>query len=283
MPNAQCPMPSKMLAFDTSTSRASWALWEGGRCVYDGTCELGRRHSERLFDAFDHGLSMAGWARGALEAIAVGIGPGSFTGLRVGVATAQGLAFALGCPLYGVNSLDAMALSAPAGPARLAICVDARKQELYVGTYRRGDGLVGADHGAARVAPPEATAPTRLMKPAQLAEELAQDASPILMLGSGVVAYQALFAEALGARMCLPLHDGAHGIRGADIAYMASLQAASGAAPAPYEVLPVYIRPSEAEMHIGPPEGGPPLADRLAADGTVLPPTADAQPPAETE
>ena len=122
----------KILAFDTSSHHASFALVQGEKCLAELHGDFGTRHSTRIIGEIQYLLELVQWKKEDLDALVIGIGPGSFTGLRVCLATAQGLSFALQCPLYGISSLDAMAQTAPDGPSLLATCVDARKKELYV-------------------------------------------------------------------------------------------------------------------------------------------------------
>lgn len=141
--------PVKILALTTSTRRGGAAIVAGERVLgavsYDDVA-----HAERIFGAIDGALLAAGVTRGELGAVACDVGPGSFTGVRVGVATAKGIAFALGVPLVGVVSLDAMIAAAAAeGIAGAADCcaalVDAKKREVFLAV--RGPG------GAVAVAP----------------------------------------------------------------------------------------------------------------------------------
>jgi tRNA threonylcarbamoyl adenosine modification protein YeaZ len=112
-----------ILAFDTATDVATSAL------VSDGEV-LGERTSRAvtLLEDVDALVRQAGMRTQQLEALAVGIGPGSFTGVRIGLATARGLAFALGVPVAGVSTLDALAAGAPGA---LAV-IDARRREIFV-------------------------------------------------------------------------------------------------------------------------------------------------------
>lgn len=250
----------KILAFDSSTPYASVALWEDGICHAETVCALGRRHSEQLFALFSQLLELQNWSKSDLDAIAVGLGPGSFTGLRVGIATAQGLAFALGCPLIGVPSLDALAMGAPPQQGLFVPCIDARKQEVYTAIY-------------SSVHPLESLQPTRLLRPEILIEELVSYEQPVLLFGSGAECYHTQFKEALGERLQSPIHGGYTAIRGAHIGFLAQriFESQPESTFAPEAISPIYIRPSEAEMKVGPPEGGAPLADRILPDGTILP------------
>src|SRR5258708_37283065 len=129
-----------VLGLDPSTSIASLAVIAGGR-VAASLERPGTSHGAALPAAIDEVLAAAGLAIGGLGAIAVGIGPGSFTGLRIGLSYAKGLAMASGCALSGVPGFDAMALAAIDASnielgSLLAVVVDARKNEVYATLYR---------------------------------------------------------------------------------------------------------------------------------------------------
>jgi len=136
----------RVLGIETSSRRGSVALWEDGRPVVSLAHEQPNAHAERLLPLVHSALAKAGWKRRSLDRVATGIGPGSFTGLRVGIALAQGIALGLERPLVGVPSLQSMARAVPAavGGARCAI-VDARRAEVFCAIYApQGDELVSA-------------------------------------------------------------------------------------------------------------------------------------------
>lgn len=112
------------------------ALVEAGRAVTAATHERENAHEQSILPMIERLLAEAGWSARSLERIAVATGPGSFTGLRVGIALAQGVSEGLGVPLVGVGSLEAMAAGAPAElpGARVAV-LDARRAELFLGAY----------------------------------------------------------------------------------------------------------------------------------------------------
>lgn len=134
----------KLLALSTSTPRGSAALLSSGDTGPEplGTAAYGdlQGHAERIFEAIDAVLAAAGVDRAAIGAIGCDIGPGSFTGVRVGLASAKGIALALDLPLAGVTSLEAMAAAAfaegAAGPDDLVVAaVDAKKSEIFLAAY----------------------------------------------------------------------------------------------------------------------------------------------------
>ena len=125
-----------LLALDTSGDTLSLALYRGRKRLAHLESEAARRHSEALFPLIQKLLKSAGLTPKKIEGVAVGLGPGSFTGLRVGVTAAKVLSYALGAKLIGVSSLEAMARSAKRD-GTFAVMVDARRSRVYSAVYRR--------------------------------------------------------------------------------------------------------------------------------------------------
>jgi tRNA threonylcarbamoyladenosine biosynthesis protein TsaB len=126
----------RVLGIETSTSQASIALIENGQLVLARESARPKQSAERLLPMIAELLEAAAWPRGSLDRIGVSLGPGSFTGLRIGIACAQGLALGLGVPLLGVTSLRAMARAVPARiPGLRCAVLDARRAEVFVGGY----------------------------------------------------------------------------------------------------------------------------------------------------
>ncbi|WP_429122728.1 tRNA (adenosine(37)-N6)-threonylcarbamoyltransferase complex dimerization subunit type 1 TsaB [Ensifer sp. 4252] len=128
-----------VLAIDTSGSGCSAAIYDSGSSSVLGQsgADIGRGHAERLMEFVDEALASADRPIGDIDRIAVTIGPGSFTGIRVGVATARGLALALGKPAVGVSSLHVLAEEArAAAPGKsVLVAIDAKRDEVYVQAY----------------------------------------------------------------------------------------------------------------------------------------------------
>ncbi len=217
-----------LLAIETATESCSVALVHGDEVI--ARSELApRRHAERVLPMADALLAEAGLGRHALDAIAVGRGPGAFTGVRLGVSLAQGMALALDVPVVTVSSLAALALEAPDDDSDAAILavIDARMGELYVACYRRAGlgGLIALDDE--RVV----TAESLLLPPGEAWH----------VVGSGWAAY----AEMLGERLAGAVVRSAHGDRFPQAVHVASLavrECAAGRAQAPELALPVYLR-----------------------------------------
>ena len=135
-----------LLAFDTATPAVTVALFDGERVVAERTTVDAMRHGELLAPAISGVLEDAGLVRQDLTAVAVGVGPGPFTGLRVGLVTAHTLAAVLEIPVYGVCTLDVLAVEAVdhgtvSGPFHVA--TDARRKEVYWASYAGGERVAG--------------------------------------------------------------------------------------------------------------------------------------------
>ncbi len=163
-----------ILALSTSTPHGSAAVVEDDRVLAEAAHDDPRGHAEHLFALIDDVLARAGRTRADLRLVACDLGPGSFTGVRIAVASAKGIAVGLGLPLAGVVSLEAMAAHARAEMAvagrpdgerlLVAVAIDAKKEELYVAVYDGEEALLGPAHlpiaeVAARVAGATAGAP----------------------------------------------------------------------------------------------------------------------------
>lgn len=147
-------MPLNLLALDTSTLLAAAALGRRDGASFAAEPDSGRRHASGLLPAVRGLLRSAGISARDLDAVAVGLGPGSFTGLRVGLAAAKALAYAVGCPLAGLDSLEVVAQNAPDDALSVRVASDAQRGELYVADFARpAPGLPIRRSGATRIEP----------------------------------------------------------------------------------------------------------------------------------
>lgn len=136
-----------LLAFDTATALVTVALHDGDRVVVEHSSEQPMKHGEHLAPLIARAMDDAGIVRQDLTAIAVGVGPGPFTGLRVGLVTARTLGFVLQVPVYGVCSLDVIAaevVGSGAATGSFLVATDARRKEVYLASYdEQGQRLAG--------------------------------------------------------------------------------------------------------------------------------------------
>jgi tRNA threonylcarbamoyladenosine biosynthesis protein TsaB len=225
------PLRGPLLAIDSSGLAARVALVSPEGVQLGGGATPGDRHSASLLPLCDEVLRSAGVRPRGLGGLACGAGPGSFTGLRVGLAVAKGLALPFDLPLVLVSSLQALALDlARAAPASLyAPCIDAGKGEVYGQLYRGpADQLT-------------AIGPEQRLTPAAYAAQVAELGSSLLTGGTGVDRHAALFREVLGAAV----HADFPGPSAQAVAYLGLLRLARGERDALESAVPSYGRPPD--------------------------------------
>ncbi len=218
----------KILAIETATEACSAAL-RCGDALIERSEIAPRRHAELILPMIESLLAEAGIARAQLDGIAVGRGPGAFTGVRLAIAVAQGLALALDIPVVPVSSLAALAQDAPFGGAAILAVIDAHMGEIYAGAFRRGaDGLV------------EALGEETVGKADELILPHHARESGTCVVGTGWKSYR----DALAPRLSAPpvFADGARYPQARAIARLAVPLFAAGRGVAPEQALPVYLR-----------------------------------------
>jgi len=215
----------RVLAVETSTLAGGAALLDGEHVVGEYSLDVSATHSERLMAAIDRLLTDAGWTVRDLEGLAVSVGPGSFTGLRIGLSTVKGLALALAIPIAAVPTLDAMAALLPFAALPVCPVLDARKREVYASLYRWEGAVVRREWEYLAIAPDD------------LSERLSE---PVIVLGDG--------ADQIHSPYARRIRPPRRGPSPACVGALGHARLASGDTVAAADLVPIYLRPSEAEL-----------------------------------
>ncbi len=226
-----------LLAIDTSAKPVSCALAQDGRIIGSFYAHTGLTHSQTLMPMMEQMLAIAGVEVAQLDAVAVAAGPGSFTGVRIGVSAVKGMCFTHNIPCLSVSTLEAMAEQVAAPGAIVCSVMDARCQQVYTAQFARD-----AAGQTVRLTPDEA------IPLALLGERLAQQSQPILLVGDGSeLCYEALHTT-------LPqLHLATAAVRfqhAAGVAAVALRQYERGQTLSAEELLPLYLRLPQAEREL---------------------------------
>lgn len=221
-----------VLGLDTSTSRSSVALVDHDRVVASASLGVPRRHGEFLAPAVRFCLDQAGVDVDAVTGVAVGLGPGLFTGLRVGIATAQTFATARKLPVVGLSGLDVLAFQARYGSRLICAAIDARRGELFWAFYRAAPGGVQRQ-----------TDPT-IGGIDTLTAEIESTGEECLVLGDGALTYRteldAAGAELGGPDVAWP--------DAADLAELAIPRFVREETQRPTDLRPIYLRQADARI-----------------------------------
>jgi tRNA threonylcarbamoyladenosine biosynthesis protein TsaB len=232
-----------ILGIDTATRVSAVGVVYGREVLADVFDVSTTGHAASLPGLVGRAVGEAGIALEAVEAIAVSTGPGSFTGLRVGVSFAKGLALSGGCALAGVGTLDALAALAPERYESIATVLDARRGEVYLAVFRRTAAGIG------RCGPDEA------MEPAAAAARVRErigGAGAAIVLGDGAERHPECFRDLAGSRITVAGLTSIHPLGGA-VALLAAPRLERGEAERIEALAPRYVRASAAERSA---EGG---------------------------
>ncbi len=224
----------RILAVDSSSVAGSVALFQGESLLAELFLNVRSTHSEKLLKQIDYLFEETGWKLEDLDFLAVVTGPGSFTGLRIGIATVKGLAQVLNKPVIPVSSLQAVAMNLPLLTVPVCAFLDARKKEVYSQLFKwNAAGPVAI--GEARVLPPE-----RLLK------ELP---GKVALVGNGVLLYRDLIDNILADRALIPVAT-VHQLHASQVAWLALQAWYKGSLQNASNILPTYIRPADAELNL---------------------------------
>jgi tRNA threonylcarbamoyladenosine biosynthesis protein TsaB len=225
----------RILGIDTSTSCGSLGIIDDDEVVAEYALLRNETHSSRLVPAIQTLLKEARLGLDEIDGMAVSLGPGSFTGLRVGLSTIKGLALAAEKPVAGVPTLDALASNLPFTPYVICPIVDARKGEVYTALYKDGErGQI------------EQLTPYQVLSPLELLEKIPLQET--IFLGDGVEVYRELIEERLGEKaLFAPPH--LRFLRGSSVAEIGLQRFKKGKKDDISSLVPIYVRPSDAEIN----------------------------------
>lgn len=228
-----------VFGLDCSTRVTALAIVDEDKVIAETFLHIDRPHSERLIPLIEQLFAVSGLSVADMDGLAIAVGPGSFTGLRIGLATVKGLAHPLGIPVIGVSTLDALAQNGWPHDGLVCPVLDARKSEVYTCLYQ------GNDSGMKRLIDYQAISLPGLME--QLRGWLSDSNARVLFLGDGVGVYREMLIDEFGEHalfavpeMCYP--------RGSQVARLGLKGFQRGEADELHTLVPMYIRASEAEV-----------------------------------
>ena len=224
----------KILAIDTSTASGGIALLEDDQLIAELTTCTQKTHAERLLPLIKTLLGGVNTKIEDVDGFALTIGPGSFTGLRIGLATIKGLAWSLNKPVVGVSTLEALAMNIPYSDKPVCPMLDARKKEVYAGIYKCNDN-----------------GPTCIMDDATISPQLLIESikEPTIFIGNGVNVYRDVIKNTLkDLAIFAPSH--LWSIRALNIGLLAWKMFKKGGAGDSENVNLDYLRASEAEIKL---------------------------------
>ena len=223
----------KILGIESSSLVASAAIVTDDILTAEYTVNFKKTHSQTLLPMIDEIVRMTETELETIDAIAVSGGPGSFTGLRIGSATAKGLGLALKKPLIHISTVDAMAWNLWGARGLVCPIMDAKRNQVYTGIYRMENGL-------------EAVKEQCAMDMGALAEELNRLGEPVIFLGDGVPVYKEIIEECVKVPVAFaPAHLNRQ--RAAAVAALGAIYFAEGKTETAAEHGPDYLRKSQAE------------------------------------
>ena len=222
-----------LLCFETSAKAASVALFDGQTLLGEAYQNTGLTHSQTLMVMAENLLSSCGVSPQAVDAVAVAAGPGSFTGVRIGVSAAKGFAWGGELPCYGVSTLEAMALSRSIYDGYVLAVMDARRNQVYTALFRADAGVLTR------------LTPDRAISLEELSQEIKILEKPVFLVGDGSVLCYNTLQEAVPSLVLPPEHQMHQRATGVGLAALAQISAGIPGDGA--TLTPNYLRLSQAE------------------------------------
>jgi tRNA threonylcarbamoyladenosine biosynthesis protein TsaB len=227
----------KILAVETSTMLGGLAIAEDSKgLIAELRLNVKSTHSERLMTEIDHVLKQSGTGIDDIDVFGAAIGPGSFTGLRIGLSTVKGFSYATGKPIVAVPTLEALAWNFPFSLYPVCTVLDARKKEVYAALFQWND------ESFSRLIQEISVKVDRLI---EKIDELSKD--KVIFAGEGALLYKGRIIEALGEKAVFPAQD-KMAPSPANVASVGLHKAFRGEFSEPVNLAPFYVRRSEAEI-----------------------------------
>jgi len=223
----------RILAIETSTMLGGVAIMDGSEgLIVELRLNIKTTHSERLMAGISLALKRAGMQISDIDVFGVSIGPGSFTGLRIGLSTVKGFSYATGKPIVSIPTLEAFAWNFPFSKFPVCIMLDARKKEVYAAVFRWQDGCF------------ERIMEVKSIQPSDL---LATLSGPVIFAGEGAVIYREQIIQAAGENAFFPAPQ-VMVPSPSTIAFLGLRMAEGHFFSDPISLVPLYVRRSEAEI-----------------------------------
>lgn len=225
----------KLLAVETATMLGGVAIMDDMTLVTESKINVRVTHSERLMKEIDHALSMAGLEIGDIDVFGISAGPGSFTGLRVGLSTIKGLVYATGKKFVGVPTLEAFAWNVPYSDSLVCPLLDARRKEVYAAAYKwEGSGF-------------QTVVDAQALK---IDNILSMIEEPAVFIGEGALIYRDAISSRLGEKASFGFPPQMVP-SASNVSYLCMMKALNGLYDDALPAVPAYLRRSEAEIKFG--------------------------------
>jgi len=224
----------RILALDTSTDVASVAISEAGVIIGEYSCNKGKTHSQKLMPMIQSLLDKVGLSAADMDAFSASIGPGSFTGLRIGVTTVKAMAFAAGKPVISVPTLDALAYNLPMSTSLICPMIDARNNQVFTAVYRFINGKLKrlTDYLGIHIN--------------ELVDIILPMEGEVVLLGDAAGMHGDFFTQQLGERVYIAPQNTALA-KASSVAALACDAYTAGKLENCYDMVPFYLRKSQAE------------------------------------
>ncbi|MDD4493996.1 MAG: tRNA (adenosine(37)-N6)-threonylcarbamoyltransferase complex dimerization subunit type 1 TsaB [Eubacteriales bacterium] len=227
----------KILAFDTSTIVATVAVCEDTKLLGEYVLNHEKKHSEKIMPMTEHLLKDLGLSPAEFDLYAASIGPGSFTGLRIGVSTVKAMAYAAKKPAAGIPTLDVLAFNAIGFNELICPMIDARNNQVYTALYKKEKGsviniteYVGVDINI-------------------VIEKVKEIGKRVMFVGEGAVLHSKLLLSELGESAEI-MPENLNVPRASSVAHFAYLKAETGQLQDSFDLVPFYLRKSQAEREL---------------------------------